>query len=350
MSDSIFEEGGPHKIRRLEGERFEMSISIPTDAQGMIGRECPREGCAPGYFKVKNGTGITGEQLEAYCPYCRHTASPDDFATAEQQRFARDVATREATLGFQKQTGRALGLGPTGMKRLGGELFSIDITLETTPPAPVREPDEEELRRDVVCTGCTLAHAVFGLATWCPDCGRDVFLQHIGEEISDTRKIARAAIDRRAAMGARVAARDVENSLEDLVSIFEATLKHTTRRHLAITGQTETAIEHILSHTIRNAYQSVDRGAAAFLRHTGIDLLAEETSDALDTLRSTFEKRHPITHSLGVVDRQYLNRSVSGGVEGRDIRVTAVEVVAAADIAERILTRAYERACTPPPA
>jgi ribosomal protein S27E len=40
----------------------------------------------------------------------------------------------------------------------------------------IRPTIEEELRRDVTCPKCGLEHAVFGLASWCPDCGAIFFL------------------------------------------------------------------------------------------------------------------------------------------------------------------------------
>jgi hypothetical protein len=46
----------------------------------------------------------------------------------------------------------------------------------------VSKPIEEELRRDITCPTCGLAHAIFGLATWYPDCGTDIFLKHVDAE------------------------------------------------------------------------------------------------------------------------------------------------------------------------
>jgi hypothetical protein len=104
MTDKIFREGGPHNIRRIGQDKVEMSISIPQDADGLVGRSCPNNECSPGYFKVKNGTGITERQIEAFCPYCKHSAKPGDFATQEQIRYGKDHA-------FSGSTGR---LGSNG--------------------------------------------------------------------------------------------------------------------------------------------------------------------------------------------------------------------------------------------
>lgn len=48
----------------------------------------------------------------------------------------------------------------------------------------VRRPFEEEVRRDVACPHCGLDQSVYGLATWCTDCGDDIFLTHVAAELS----------------------------------------------------------------------------------------------------------------------------------------------------------------------
>ena len=100
MGDRIFREGGPHHIKRLQGDDYSMTVSIPTDSDGRMARECPNGECSPGYFKVTPGTGITDEQVSAYCPYCRHEGEPNDFTTQEQLRYAKDLVLNEAQKGI----------------------------------------------------------------------------------------------------------------------------------------------------------------------------------------------------------------------------------------------------------
>jgi hypothetical protein len=213
----------------------------------------------------------------------------------------------------------------------------------TTPPtSPIAAPLEEELRRDLRCPGCTLEHAVFGLATWCPDCGADIFLVHLHAEASIIRRILTAVPDRHTTLGARVAARDVENALEDAVSIFEAGLKSTARRWLATQGRAPEEIETVLATKIRNGFQNPHRAAELYTEVIGKDLFAGVTSVERTTLADTFAKRHPITHNLGVIDRQYLARARTGHLEGREIRVAPAEVDRALTIAVQVVTTAYQ--------
>lgn len=43
-------------------------------------------------------------------------------------------------------------------------------------------------------------------------------------------------------------------------------------------------------------------------------------------LSSAFNKRHPITHNLGVIDRKYLERARSAEDEGKEVLVSVEEV------------------------
>ena len=165
MSDSIFEEGGPHKIKRVDTGKYQMNVSLPLDSDGRMARECPSENCSPGYFKVKPGTGITTGQKFAFCPYCRFKSEPNNFATKEQVRYAKDLVMREAHKGVGNIIQNALGLGPSGKKKYGSGLISMEMSYKPGTLPYVRPPIESELKRDIVCPNCSLDHSVYGLAT-----------------------------------------------------------------------------------------------------------------------------------------------------------------------------------------
>ena len=144
MTRGIFGEGGPYDIRRTGGDQYTMKILLPIDSDGFTGRQCPAGACSPGYFKIKFGTGIQNVQAEAFCPYCRHADKPSEFFTEPQLQYATDIIVKEASLAI-------------------GDLI------------------QDALRRDMSCPHCGLDHAVFGLAVWCPDCGTDIFMTHVGD-------------------------------------------------------------------------------------------------------------------------------------------------------------------------
>lgn len=341
MSD-LFRPGGPHNIKRTGADQYSMSISLPKDADGMVARECPSDACSPAYFKVKPGTGITQGQTEAFCPYCSHSDEPSNFTTKSQVDYAKQVATREALDGVDRMIKDTLELGPSGEKTIGGGLLSLKISYKPGSRSPVWRPFEEVLRRDLTCPKCALEHAVFGIATWCPDCGSDIFLKHVSKEYQVVGLILSDVDNRRERLGARVAARDLENALEDTVSIFEAVLRATTRRHLRATFSSEET-EEILKKRISNKYQNISLADEVAQQQFNIPLFSVLSSNEHDTLKLTFEKRHPITHNLGIVDRKYLEKVASGELEGRDVRVSAEEIQQAIELCLKVLNDFYPK-------
>lgn len=322
MTRKLFRPGGQLGVRDLGGDRYEMNISVPKDADGRMARECPDGGCSPGYFKVTPGTGITQSHKQAYCPYCRHAAEPNDFATKEQQRYAKDLVMREVQKNLSGVIKDALGLGPTGRKSLGGGFISMEMSLKESPLPHVRRPFEDEVRRDVVCPHCTLDQTVFGLAVWCADCGADIFLNHVDAEITVTRQMLADVPRRRESLGRRVAAKDLENCLEDGVSLFEAAMRAMVRRALGGRSGSAEEVERQLA-KLGNAFQSIGRTR---LQLAELFALVVPEDGPWPALANAFEKRHPIAHNLGVVDRKYLERAQAPGRHGREVRITAAEI------------------------
>lgn len=308
MTDKIFREGGPLNIKRTGPDKYNMSVSIPPDSSGRFARECPSETCSPGYFKVKSGTGITSHQEIAYCPYCRFGAKPTDFATKEQLRYAKDLVRKEAKEGIERMLKQSLGIGSSGKKTMGGGLFSIEMSYKPGPKSHVRRPIDEEVRRDIICPNCGLDHSVYGLATWCADCGSDIFLTHIATELDVVRMMLSDVDRRRENLGVRIAAKDLENCLEDVVSIFEASLRAFVRRLFFIRNTSVENIEQFMK-KIGNAFQNVRRAEQIFKDEFQISLFSSLDEKQLEHLIDIFEKRHPISHNLGVVDKKYIEPS-----------------------------------------
>lgn len=339
MSKSFLDDGDDFQTRKVGPDQYEMHIPIPTE-DGLVGRECPNAECSSGYFKVKLGTGITEGQVLAYCPYCRQEGEPSDFTTQAQIDYALGVLKNEVVKGIDKSIQKALGLGSSHKKTYGSGMFKMEMSYKPGTPY-VPRPLEEELRRDIICPNCGLEHAVFGLATWCPDCGKDIFICHVDTEFEVIQKVLSVLDKRREELGARVAGRDIENGLEDTVSVSEAVLKIITKKHLAKIGISPDEIIKRIE-KIRNSYQNINSAGETFRTQTGLELSHNVSQDEVETLSKIFEKRHPITHNLGVVDKKYLERVRTGEVEGREIRVTAQEVERAIQISRKIISSTYE--------
>ena len=313
----------------------------------MVARECPHPDCSPAYFRIRPGTGLSGPQTSAYCPYCRQSGEPQTFHTKAQIEYAKKVVAHEAKNAVENMIRETLDLGPSGRKKIGGDFLSIELSFQPSQQVRPSSPVEEELRRDLTCPHCGLEHAVFGLATWCPDCGADLFLEHVRNEFAVIRRILAEIPNRRQSLGARVAARDAENALEDTVSVFEAVLKIMVSRHLLAKGRSSSEVDEALSRVVRNTFQNVSTAAETYKSLLNADLFEGISDGERTELDKVFAMRHPITHNLGIVDRKYLERVRSGELRGREVSADPDRIVNAITIAERVLEGAYLRAFPP---
>lgn len=344
MTTELFKRGGPYNILKSGLTEYQFNIPVPLDEDGRIGRECPKLECSPGYFKVKNGTGITGNHSIAFCPYCRHGAEPSNFGTKDQARYGKDIVMSEAERAVSAMMKDALGLDSSGKKKLGGGFLSIEMSMKEDSPRQVRRPFEEELLRAVICPHCGLNHAVFGLATWCADCGADIFLEHVKAEYDVVHSMLADIERRHSDLGPRIAARDIENCLEDVVSIFEAVLKAMLSRHLRTTGKSDEEIHTLFKDRIRNGFQNPTRAMEIIRNRMQQELFDGISAEQMEQLCSTFDKRHPITHNLGIVDRKYLENAYAAEREGREIRVTKEEIETAITLSFAVMSALHLRA------
>ncbi|MCW5631872.1 MAG: hypothetical protein KIT17_00915 [Rubrivivax sp.] len=339
MSFRFLRPEGPLTIRSLGADQHRAHITLPRGADGRLARTCPNQACSPGYFKVKPGTGITGQQAVAFCPYCRREAEPDGFSTQEQLRYAKDLVTREVHRGVDQMIRDSFKLGPSGRRKLGGGFVTMEVTLKSAPLPHVRPPFEDEVRRDVICPHCTLDQTVFGLATWCADCGADIFPTHTAAELDVVRRMLGDIARRREVLGRRVAAKDLENCIEDVVSIFEAAMKAMSTRYLVAAGASAEEAESQLRR-YGNAFQNTARTQEVLSELLGVGALPEVPWESLS---AAFAKRHPITHNLGVVDRKYLERAQDRQRPGREVRLVESEVEAALGHVSAALATVHSR-------
>jgi len=216
------------------------------------------------------------------------------------------------------------------------------MEMKSSPPAHVWKPYEDILQRDLICPHCTLDHSVYGFAVWCSDCGKDIFTTHIRGEIRVIEAIVGDVDRRKQELGARVAARDLENAFEDLVSIFEASLKFEIRRFLKTNGGNSDKIDAAMK-KIGSRLQSVPNAVSIISEFCGGITLFPVGSTNEAKLDRVFQKRHPITHNLGVVDRKYIDRVRSGEAEGTEVRVEKQEILETAEITYAVLSDFHAR-------
>ncbi|MCH7858754.1 MAG: hypothetical protein IID14_03530, partial [Candidatus Marinimicrobia bacterium] len=198
-------------MRHLERLGNSFSITLPTDKEEYTGRQCPKGECK-GYFKITLGTGLP-DATDCYCPYCGYTAEQSEFHTPKQIKYAKSIVARQITDAIYKDFKRhEFNIKPAGD-------FGIGISLEVKRDRPIRiqRYREKELETQIICENCSLRYAVYGVFAYCPDCGRHNSRQVLVKNLELISK----TIDLAAEVEQELAARLIENALEDCVSSFD---------------------------------------------------------------------------------------------------------------------------------
>lgn len=291
-------------------DTIEFSVPISGDEEGFVGRECPNDGCL-GYFKVKLGTGLTGDNLPCHCPYCGHTATHDHFWTQDQVEFVKSVArhkVQDYVLGMLQDVFRR-----TQPKRKG--LIGISWEVKRGAPLPLHQYTEKQLETILVCDRCGLQYAVYGVFAYCPDCGTHNSLQILSSNL----ELAVKELDLAATMDEPMAGQLVSDALENAVGAFDAFGRECLRVHASLLPRPEKVSSL--------SCQNPDRLAAQVRGLLDIDIAAPFSAEEWATLVRAFQKRHLIAHKMGVIDDAYIRATGEPeNMKGRKVTITPEEV------------------------
>jgi len=161
-------------------DQITMTITLPTDDEGMIGRECPE--CKE-YFKVKPGTGLLNIST-CTCPYCEHTDDSGEFFTEAQLEYAQSIAVREVLRPTLAQLERSFKQLERSTRH---SLFSIKVRTRGFN-LPIKYYAEKDLETTVECGTCGLVFAIYGVFAVCPDCSRPITMSMFKKSLEVARK------------------------------------------------------------------------------------------------------------------------------------------------------------------
>jgi hypothetical protein len=304
-----------HRFTNLEAIGNRVSVPVPKDESGFLGRECPVAECL-GYFKVKPGTGLTGPGLSCHCPYCGHSGDPTSYWTKEQIEYAKSVVVRQ----FVDAVRKDLKQFEFDYPAKGAFGIGFSMKLQPGPLPPLRYYREQKLQTDVVCDTCTLQYSVFGLFAYCPDCGIHNSLQILERNLTLVEKqLSLAASLEHADLAQHL----IEDGLENCVSAFDGFGRETCRVRASMSTNAQRAAGI--------SFQNLDRASTSVKDLFGVDLATAIDSAAWERVKRAFLKRHLIAHRSGVIDSKYAQDSGDPtAIVGRRIGVTADEVTDAA--------------------
>lgn len=305
----------------LERLGNQISVSIPKDEEGYLGRECPQENCL-GYFKIKPGTGLTGNNLPCVCPYCGHKDPHDKFWTKEQIEYAKSVAIRKIDDALRADL-KSLEFE---MKPQG--LFGIGISMKLQPgkPIPIFQYREKQLETNIICNNCTLNYSVYGLFAFCPDCSDHNSLQILLKNLDLIRKqiiLSGTIID------SDFKRHLIEDALENCVSSFDGFARESCRIRSLYSSD---------SQQVQNlSFQNLPKASLRLKLLFDVDFHGSVSSSDWDQCHIAFMQRHLLAHRSGVVDQQYLDETTDiRNISGRRIIIQPDEVTKLTFMIERL--------------
>ncbi len=285
-------------LKRLEKG---ITVHMPTVNDGMTGRECPNNDCL-GYFKVKFGTGLRGEQLPCHCPYCGYTDTHDHFWTQDQLEYAKSIMLNEVA------------------KALKADVREWDQKLQrSTRNSFIKlsmEYKEKQLETKVICDVCTLEYAIYGLFAFCPDCGTHNSPQILKKNLELVEKLITLANQEHDADLAELL---IVKALETAVSTFDGFGRAYCEAHAARASNPEYA------KTI--SFQNLSKARSSFQALFGIDFAQGLTTIEWEFALRCFQKRHLFAHKMGIVDDAYVKITVDpDAVVGHKVKIARDEI------------------------
>jgi hypothetical protein len=173
-------------------------------------------------------------------------------------------------------------------------------------PTPIAYYREEELEERVTCSACTMEYTIYGAFGFCPDCGVHNSLQIVNANFDLVLK----ALDLAQAAPADLAAKLIDNALEDAVSCFDGFGR-----------------EHCATQPFKISFQSIEVTKDKLQRETGFDLAASLEAAAWRFVTEQFQKRHLLAHKLGVIDTEFVSKTgCSPSLLGRKVTITDGDV------------------------
>jgi hypothetical protein len=297
-------------LRELEkikqgGGTISVPVQIPIDNDGYFDRRCPSDACQSDFKILFEDWRNKVSDAQVFCPICREEAEAVDWNTPDQLEYIQRVAVNQ----ISGIIDNALSQDARDFNRRQPPGF-IKISMAYKCGAPtlvVPISAAEELRQQFNCEKCECRYSSLGAAFFCPACGHNSAESTFEQTLETVRKslavlpairvAVKAASD---ADAARNTEREIlENSMGRIIGAFQRVVETlfdrtpgaaTTRRR-------------------RNVFQNLPESSALWRTATGKGYEDLLTSIEMADLLRLIQQRHLLSHSEGIIDQDYVNKS-----------------------------------------
>jgi len=322
-------------IRELEELQRTKKVSVPikADKEGYYDKECPNKECLFQFKVHEDDWKNIFKDEQVFCPMCRHEAKADSWWTTQQLQKAKDQIIKHV----HGRIGRALEDSArdfnSGQSR--NSFISMSVSVSGTSPyqyiLPV--PAKQEMLLKVTCKKCNSRYAVIGSAFFCPSCGHnsaeetfDNSLNKIEAKLKNL-PVIRKAVEAISKDDAETTCRSlIETSLNECVVAFQ--------RFCEVTFAKLNPTEKIKF----NAFQKLDVGGEYWKSLYGENYSDWLTQSEYSKLNELFQKRHLLSHTEGIVDQKYIDKSNDKiYTVGQRIVVKEKDVIKLTDLVKKVV-------------
>jgi len=322
-------------IKELKDLQKPNQIFIPLnlDTDGYFDRECPNQEC---HFQFK----VHGEDWKnifkvekVFCPMCRQEAESENWWTKQQKNEGKNQAIRQITGFLSKAV--IEDAKDFNSRQSSNSFISIHVSVSGAKPLhyvlPI--PAIQEMLLKIKCKECSSRYAVIGSAFFCPSCGHnsaeetfDNSINKIEIKLKNLDKI-RETIDGMSRDEAEIICRSlIESSLNECVVAFQ--------RFCEVTYSKLNPTEKIKF----NAFQKLDVGGVYWKNLYGETYDDWLTQDEFKKLNELFQKRHLLSHTEGIVDQKYVDKSTDNTyIVGQRIVVKENDIIILKDLIKKIV-------------
>jgi uncharacterized Zn finger protein (UPF0148 family) len=294
------------ELKRLQKESS-ISVTILPDSEGYLDRECPSKICLS-RFKIIEEDWIKSKIKESvFCPFCRHSAPHKSWFTSNQANNIHSQA-KNHILG---RIGNAIedGARDFNAEQSNHSFLRMSISVSGTRPTHCLVPvsAESEMATKITCTECETRFAVIGSAYFCPCCGYnsveetfDNSIKKIESKIKNIPAIQKA-VEAISLDEANITCKSlIETSLNDGVVAFQRYCEKTFSKLAP-----DVKIKH-------NAFQNLEIGGKYWENNFEKSYSDWLTPLEFSRLNILFQRRHLLSHTEGIVDQKYLDKSSDG--------------------------------------
>lgn len=284
---------------------FNVSVTIPLDENGMMGRECLE--CEQ-YFKLKPGTGL--ETDHCHCPYCDYEGNADTFWTQAQLDYAQSIAMQKAYNQIVKPELDKLSNSFKQLERNSRNSL-IQFKVKTTGNNyifPINYYSESELETNLTCDHCGLEFAIYGVFSNCPDCNEtNAFL--IYEKSLEVIK-KKLEIFSKPEIPDDIVEISLSSILTSAISAFDGLGKELRKRK-----------PDRYPSNPKNLFQNI------FVLNEKLDNLISDKHSDYNELIKYFQVRHLFEHNMGVVDSDCIRKVPElSHLKGRKYRLKILDL------------------------